>query len=367
MMYRKAYLESRRVLADSGEVTVDVTVRDPVTALWVEVRATNGSTNNQANTVAQNVSAIEVIDGSNVLYSMSGEEAVAWSAYYAGRMPLQLIDENPSTVQDLSICIPWGRFLGDTTYALDPSRFTNLQVRVKWNLASVTAMGATGFESGTGQLTVVAEVMEGAPTPVAYLMAKEHYTSAGASSGVDYVDLPRDHSYAWLLLRAYKAATAINGVISQVKLNADASKVIPFDLRMTDLLRDMGRGRGRFTYRHSFHETNGDTLYTLLKFSETVGLVPCDVNDCVAGYNHVGYGSGGLRLYTAGVAETVDRRILAQVGGWCPYGVVGIPFGDGFTPGDFFPVDAFGSVRLELTQAAAPATIAVCLVQARSY
>lgn len=367
MIYRKTYLESRTTLADSGEKTVDVNVRDPITALWVEFRATNGSTNNQANTLAQNVDSIEVIDGSDVLFSLDGPEAFAYTAYWLKQIPYELITELPSTVQDCSVIIPFGRFIGDVQYALDPTRFTNLQVRVKWNLANVNAVGATGFGTGTAALTILAIVMEGAQSPNRLLMTKEFYTSTGAASGVDYLDLPVDYPYRSLLLRAYKAATAPYSVISHLKLNCDGGKLIPFDMRMTDLIRLYSMKQGVFSYKHQFHAADGDTLYMVLKCDEIVSFTQGSQADTVIQYTNNGYGQGAIQLDTAGVAQASDVTIDALVQGFCPYGCVYLPFGLEDDPNDWFPVQSFASARLELTQGAASSTIAVCLQQDRPY
>ena len=367
MLYRRSYLESRKVLADSGEVTVDITPRDPITGLWIEIRATNGTTNNRGNLVADCISSIEVIDGSDVLYSLDGHEAAALTMLLGGQVPSWLVDEHPSNVQDMSIFIPFGRWWGDEEYSLNPRRFTNPQVRVAWNLATITAVGVTGFTSGTGRLTVVADIMEGAREPRGFLMTKQHYTSTGAASGDDYVDLPRDHPIAMLLLRAYKSATAMNTVISQVKIDIESGRHVPLDMRMTDLIRVMSMKLPLITYRHSFHAADGDTIKTIPKFGESVSLLPCDIDDTVVGYNHVGYGEGAIRLDTAGSAQSTARRLLAVVTGWWPFGVIGIPFGDLRTPATWLPGPSFSSMRAILTQGAASSTIAIALVQERLY
>ena len=128
MLYRRTYLESRTSLGNSGQRVTDINVRDPITALWVEFRCANGATDNVANLLSQCVSAIEVIDGAKVLYSLDGCEALALSAYHLGRLPDQLVSEWGGVTQNLSIVIPFGRYEGDTELSFDPTRFVNPQV-----------------------------------------------------------------------------------------------------------------------------------------------------------------------------------------------------------------------------------------------
>lgn len=367
MIFRQPYLESRTVLADSGEKTSDLKGLDPITAIWLEVRATNSTTNNQDNTMAQNVEEIQVIDGSDVLFSLDGEEALALTAYYLGHIPSQLIEEFANNVQSLSVLIPFGRYLGDPLYAFDPKRFTNPQVRIKWNLAAVTAVGVTGFATGTGRWTVMPLIMHDGATPRGFLTIKQQYTSVGAASGDDFVDLPRDHPYLAIMLRAYKTGTAIYNVLDDVKLSVDFDRVVPFNMRMSDLLRLNSMRNPVFQYRHVFDKTDGDTIKTILKHEETVSFTVSDVDDAVVRYVNVGYGEGVLYLDEAGSGASADRFIVCHVQGYAPYGCVWIPFGEFQDPNSWLPVPNYNSFRAVLTQEAASATIAVCTVQERLY
>lgn len=367
MPFRLPYLESRSVLADSGEKTTDLRGLDPITAIWLEVRATNSTTNNQDNTMAQNIEEIQVIDGSDVIFSLDGEEALALTAYYLGRIPSQLIEEFANNVQSLSIIIPFGRFIGDPVYAFDPKRFSNPQVRIKWNLAAVTAVGVTGFATGTGRWTVVPIIMQNGATPRGLLTIKEQYTSAGAASGDDFVDLPRDHPYLALMIRAYKTVTAVYNVLDDVKLSIDFDRVVPFNMRMSDLLRLNSMLHPMFYYRHVFDKTDGDTIKSILKHEETIAFTVSDVDDAVVRYVNVGYGEGVLNLDEAGSGASADRLIVADVKGYAPYGCVWIPFGDLQDPASWLPVPNYSSFRAILTQEVASATIAICTVQERVY
>lgn len=367
MLFRKTYLESRSVLANSGEKTTDIRVRDPITAIWLEVRATNSTTNNQDNTMAQNISAIEVLDGSDVIYSLDGEEALALTAYYLGHIPNQLISEQPSVSQSLSILIPFGRWIGDPVYAFDPTRFTNPQVRVTWNLAAVNAVGVTGFGTGTGRLTILPVIMQDGARPRGLLTIKEQYTSTGAASGDDFVELPRDLRYLAILLRAYKTVTAVYNVLDDVKLSIDQDRIVPFNMRMSDLLRFNALEQDRFHYRHGFHKADADTIKTILKHGEMVSPVSYNVDDNVFRYNSLYYGEGVINIDSAGSAQTSDCYFFADVHGYAPYGCVWIPFGELKEPGDWLPVPQYKSFRAILTQEVASATIAICTVQERLY
>jgi hypothetical protein len=366
MLRRLSYIENRTVLADSGEIVSDIKVRDPITALWVEVRANNGTTSNVANPVAAVVDAVEVVDGSTVLFSLDGWELFALTAYHQKHIPYSLVYEYGSLTQNLSALIPFGRFLGDMAYALDPTRFANLQVRVKWNLANVRAVGVTGFTSGSATLTIVADIMEGAPSPAACLMTKEHYAFTTAASGVAYIDLPTDYNHRALLVRCHEAASGQMSGISNVKLTCDQGKFIPFDMRKNDIHRVYTFRYPPFHMKHNFYPSSGDTIYPLLKFDEMVSLTGYAA-DVFASYVNDGIGEGIAYIYGNGGAKSGAVQLMADVQGFCPVGTLWLPWGVEDEPSTWLPASLFKSLRLELTMDNAGASAFIVTQQERTF
>jgi len=366
MLRRQAYLENRLVLADSGEITVDVSLRDPITALWVELRAQNGGTYNKANFLAGCIDAIELIDGSQVIVSLDGYEAFAEGVYHLGYIPYNLVVETEDLYQNVFFPLYFGRWLGDTDLALDPTRFSNPQVRIKWNLANVNAVGATGFVSGTGRLTLMADVMEGAPAPSGYIGAREQYAFTTAASGVTYVDLPSDYPLKSVFIRSYGAGVGGLSGISNVKVNCGQGKFIPFDMGREDLQRWLTMFYPPLHYKHLIKSANGGTSYWLLKQDEVVQLQG-EVADLVVNAPQNGIGEATLSIYTAGVADTAQRNLWALVEGWLPVSTLYVPFGEATDPSTYFIPSVWGSVRLELTQDNAGAGAYVVVEQAKVY
>lgn len=366
MLYRRTYLESRMSLADSGQRVTDINVRDPITALWVEFRCANGATDNIKNLMADCITGIEVIDGAKVLYSLDGYEALALASYQLGRMPDQLVSELGGVTQNLSVPILFGRYEGDTELAFDPTKFTNPQVRITWNLATIQAVGAAGFATAGLVVTIMAIVMEGAPAPRAMLMHKEHYTYTTVA-GVEYVDLPTDYPYRGLLFRGDLTAYALYGVVNNLKLNCDAGKYIPVDMRMTDLIRYLSMSHSAFGYEHQFHVANGTTIYFITKYGEKVSFTCQDTNDEVFKYADGAKGEGALAVYKAGSADTNKVNVYAAVWGYTPFRCLYVPFGRQDMPGDWFPAPTFKNIRLEATGAVASGTGYVCLSQEYAY
>jgi hypothetical protein len=366
MIFRNTYLENSLTLGNSGERTVDLNIIDPMTVLLVKLMVQNGAQHNKHSPVHDAIDTIEIIDGSTVLYSLDGYQALALAANQLGKMPEQLFSALGGDYQTAILPIMFGRYIGDREYAFDPAKFVNPQLRIKWNLANVHAVGDTGFATGGAALTVIAQIMEGATPPRALLMAKENYTWTSAA-GVEYIDLPRDHPYRGLMFRGHLAAYHPYGILSNVKLNCDAGKVVPFDMETIDLLEVLKGTQPKFQYRISDHLANGDTFYSVLEEKEDVAMIGEGGNvDEVITYANYEYGSQTVTVYNAGVAAG-EMNIGAHVHGYCPFGYIYVPFGDPNIPSDWFQAQQFGSVRFEATGAVAAASCALCLVQERPY
>jgi len=366
MLYRKVYLEKDRTLGDSGEYTVDITPLDPITMMWVKFQANNGATQNIGSLLPQCINAIEIIDGADVIYSLDGAQAVAQCAYDAMGLAHSLYNESPNEAQTAAFPIWFGRYLGDTELALDTSKFTNLQVRVNWNLAAVHAVGATGYVTGSMQLSVVPTVMVGAPSPRGVLSSKEIYTYTTAAAGTEYIDLPTDEPYRRLLLRGVKATSAWHWDYDNIKLSFDGGKFVPFDMRGWDIIQSLSDHYPRFGYHHRGAQANNTVMESLLKHEEMVNLQSSVAADTVCSYLASAYGSAALRLFTAGGAAGVIV-FDGEVQGWAPFGCVAIPFGDPNVIADWLPTPTFKSARLEVHAGVADAANAIVLQTLRTY
>ena len=366
MKERLVYLQYRVSLADAGTRVFDITATEAIRRMWVELRATNGATNNQGSPLAACLKRVQVIDGGQVEVSMDGYEAMAIGAYHLGKMPAGMITELPDNVQSLVFPIAFGRGPRDNEFGFDPRRYVNPQISVQWDLAAVNAVGATGFVTGSGVLTVLLELGDEMWRPSGRLLTKELYSWTTAGSGIEYVELPRDLPLRALYLRLSKSATAFYSMVNQVRLNCDQGRFVPLDMRMTDVLRMHVAQGPRFEVEQLFHRSNGDTLAMALKHEEAVSLQSFS-GDNVLGYNRNGYGEGALSALAGGSAQTSDISILARVSGWLPWGVARLGFGDPDDPATWFPAPDFQNVKLELTQGSASGVGYVVTEQVQQY
>ena len=364
-MHRYAYLANDLSLDNSGEKTIDVKIQDPITALWLEMRCNNGTEYNHHSPMHLCVDAVELIDGSTVLWSLDGAEMLGMVCAQLGFMPTQKFIDTPNSTQIMQLPILFGNFLGDTVRSFDPTRFLNPQFRVKWNLANVTTVGNQGYLDGGLTMTLIAEIMEDAPKPRSMLMAKEVY-SYTAAAATEYRDLRRDYAYKALMIRAVATDSHWYDVISNLKLDLEGGRKVPFDIATEDLNYLLMLKQPRLEYRHMFHPSSGVTIYPILKEKENLQLMNEELYDFTLGYVNYEYGQGTMGCYSSGTPVTTFYNQGADVSGYCPFHCVYIPFGDPLKPETWFNAPAWQSIQLELTGLLEKA-VYICLLQDRVY
>lgn len=362
MLHRMVYLEKDLALKDSGELTVNINVRDPITMLWVEVRNINGATSNKHNPLHKSITEIQLIDGSDVIYSLDGYQAWAMACYDLGFAPEQAFSALGGDFQAMRIPILFGRWLNDIQLSLDPSRFRNLQLRIKYDFGTAAA---TTWVTISGTLTVIAEVMEGAPAPSSLLLKKEQYTWTSAV-GTEYIDVPTNHVLKGLMYRSHLDAYHPYGIVSTLRMTVDAGKIMPIDGDVEDILWLQSLHQSRFSYRISDYLVNGNTFYSYLEEKEDVSMNAESALDTVASYFNYEYGSRLAHVYTAG-AVSAGTNVGAHVHGYCPFGYIYLPLGEQTEPIDWFPARNFGSIRLEAKGIVASGECALVTVQERPY
>lgn len=365
---RYTYLQNDLVLADSGEYTFPITSGDNITRLDFEFKATNGATNNKAAHIADIITSIDLMNGSEPILSLSGYELGGMVVGRSNRMVQGLVSEVLSEVQYMRFAVDFGRWYGDEQFSLDLSRFDNIQVRIKWNLAAIRAVGATGFVTGTGRFTCIAHIMEGAATPVGYLSMKRHALFTTAASGVYPIVLPTDKIIRSMGIRSYEAGTGLLSGISHLRISNNEGKEYPIDLDVDDLLESVVMQYAPVGYKHRFHGKDTDVFYTLLKYHEQVSLVN-ELTDTVSEYVNTGIGQGTHNQFTAstGAALAVDHTVSAMVHGYLPFSLAYLPFGTYDNPDSWFNAPMYKGSKLELTQDNAGAATSLVLEQVNMY
>ena len=359
MNYRLAQVLAEEAANTAGTKTIDLNMSDPVTSINIFFRGQNSSDTPLAHP-AKMVSKIEVVDGSDVLISLSGMQAQALDFYHnsrpLGNKPMYTDDDWTRQIFTLF----FGRTMYDTRFAFDPTKFKNPQLKITHN----KALG--GSTCDAGYLQVWADCFdEKVISPEGFLMAKDIYSYALGNGTYEHIDLPTDLPYRMMLIRSLKATAAIWELFHEIKLSSDNDKRVIIDGHVEELLKILDAKFGPYTETIQGRVGGGAVGHYLTPTS--------NCNATIIGY-------GGTRDYFAGYQpwggyiETYGSAALARfqciMHGYAPHGALCIPFGDLSDPDDWFDVAGLGSLRLRILSESGLTTGDTCdvvLQQLRRY
>ncbi len=358
MNYRKAVLLDGETASTAGTREIDLKGLDVISRILIRMTGTNNGSTPTAHP-AKMVSKIELVDGSDVLWSLSGIEAQALNFYQTQQAPVNVIsylnDNNCHAIFGMN----FGRWLHDEDLAFDPTRFNNPKLKITHNKAS----GGSSPDAGT--LDVVADLFdELKPNPVGWLMAKEHYTYSLTSSAIETIAMPTDHPIRQLIVQSLADGKAPNEQYNKIKLSENNGKKIPIEEGVSDLIKNTQHDFG--FYQENIRARVGTSsveLFVTPTYETLVIGSPCDGS---AGYPKVTYPYGG----TADVVGAADADVDLLVRGLCPHGALAIPFGDLWDANKWYDVTKLAKLDMMITAGSSVGSSSTCQVvteQLRRY
>lgn len=359
MAVRRAIIKRDESLPDSGTTPVDLSKQGWISAILVEYYAQNGGTSNKDSHPHDCVSLLEVVDGSSILKTYSGVQAAGMHPFDHGVVQPDVLTENLSEYQRSYFAILFGRYIGDPQFAIHAKDFDNLQFKITQNLATVNAVGATGFLTTSGRYTVKVVTFDNEINPLGWFKTEQKAAWATALSGIHEVNLPTDHKYRRIFLRSFVTNNTFG--ISDITLNCGDGKYKPYDRVLPrQLAREniqqyhlMLKTHQKLFKQHSntFESDIYDTLegeYNAISstlhnvgLTENYGLMTIDLSDLAT---------------PAPVAA--DEVLVAEVGGPRYQNMLCLPLDEG---GELFDATQYGGVKLELNQNAVTRAASVIL------
>lgn len=358
MKIRDVYLFNQQTLNDSDTVTYTLPKTLKILFLRVQYSNTNGATSNTVGRLNGMVTKLSVIDGSNVLWSLSMRENQALNFHQNKRMPFQQLSQAAAATVMEEAIIDFRRYDGDTSWYLDTSSYTNPQLQFTH---AFTISASAGFATGQGKLTVIARVIDsGAPARTGQTMAKELDSFASTSAGDHTTDLPLDYPISSIMVLNPVDANTADHYLSNFKLTADTDSFIPVNESVLDLLR---RNANDEISAYQEQDALNSTTYTVLgdfyfRVSSSVGE---------AGATAKAICTVVTANQAAGVGTTGETGVVTFTSdGWAPHASMIYKFGDGIDPNSAFQPQGVGKFQLKLTNQNTGATVKVVTVQQRS-
>lgn len=362
MNYRLATILAAEAHAADTTKIIDLKLADPVSQFHILYKSLNVGNAEPTAHPAKCISKIELVDGSDVLYSLSGQEAQAVDYYHRLQEPAYIINYLGGMNSEMVYNLNFGRFAFDPLFAFDPKKHVNPQLKITIDI------NGGGAAVASGNLRVFASIFDGrAVTPQGFLMHKEIKDYPLGASAHEYTDLPTDFPYRKLLIKAQKYGTGPVGMIENFKLSEDNDRKIPFNLTGEEL------GRLVTALKAPYREViiinggaSGWAFYCTPTGWPKLGISQWEASN-VAKVATAWQGDGG-RGYT--YLEGVGGNYMVSIDGYAPHGVVEIPFGIQNDPADWYDASPLGSLRLDI-QATSGMTssesIQVFMQQLRKY
>lgn len=338
--------------SDKTSKTWDLKYTDPLSALYLEFQAVNGSTSNKGNFISDIITNVEIVDGSKPLFQLTQAELEALNFYKTKRAPVLFPSEHPSGTQRHGVDLLFGRKLWDPQFAFDCTKYSNPQLKITWDLGAVRTVSATtAFTTGSLKISAIAKLMAGTSAPPSFLSAREVDLFNMPTSGSHLTQMYTDYPWRMMMLRSFLQLSDINECIDHITLNCDAGSFKPIDNRdIRQLDAEALAQFGLCIFKHdifqqnlsAFREINNkENFGRWATFGDTAGIV---VN-----VNYEWSSEGKLDMISnANSAIVADTALTGMECGHAPHATVPIPFGDMEDPSSWFDATAFKRIDLTL-------------------
>jgi len=367
MKLREVYLSDREQLGVTATRIWNLDLSDPIMyiKLMFEGKA-DYSTAADGLRLPDCISKIEVVDGSDVLYSTDMFEAMAQHIYSGHEMPWANQWGCAYDVSSIQCCLWFSRDTSDQQFMLDPKKFVNPQLKITYAFP----IAAGGYLANFQFVSVIAMVCENPiREPEGFLMTKQIYEFLTTIGATETIDMPRDYPWRFLMSRLYYPGWSLYQVLTHYKISCDIDKFVPMNLRAQDLAQE---NFGVYPSMHMQSQSMGDGVtdpaVSYHYFGWTHGQTGmAQINAQLAlpfgmgsGFINWGNGAGG----TIGNLTAMIATVHGSEFGFCePY-----RFGNLRDPEEWFDPTPYMSVRLMIEQAAlASKKAGIVLQQRRNY
>ena len=358
MKYRLNKFFARASYTSSTTEVIDINIKDPISQILIKLEGTNVGSIATAHPMAL-ITKIELVDGSDVLYSLNGYETEALD-FYHNHGQLRCNYNYLLTGGNITrmLVINFGRYLWDKEYAFDPRMFNNPQLRI------TLAVAAGGCACTPVYVTCFANIFENETLALrGLMMAKQLKQHAVASTIHYYTDLPTDFPYRALYYRVYANSLESSWLLSNLKLSEDQDRRIPIDntgLEILELLQQE-------------YPPVEENLYLAASAAGVAHYItPCQYVTAIASTwststqanNWASQDGEGGYLTAYQLADGLNQQVCVK--GWIPHGVFEIPFGMKDNPEDWYDVRGIGSLRADMT-GGNTGNASIFIQQVRSY
>jgi len=343
MSKRIATISAPADLGAAGTKTMSIKIRDLISSIRMSWLFTIVTVSVMTDNVLACIEKIELSDGGDILFSLSGEEAQALNFYDQKVMPKNAVGLKVGDICEANFDINFGRFLYDPKLALDPTKFTNLQLSIKWD--EDAANGSAVVNSFAAYANIDDNPAE---APVGFLSAQEIKQYAMAASTHEYTDLPVDKDLRKILIRGLSTDHDPITLFDNLKVSADNDKEVLLDMSAAYFYRIEKLKYPRITEKYHLDEAvTAKTIYANVSKDGEIAI-SYDGTAFVTAQSKfaVATWAGAVIALTA----SVDIKGMdAVVTGECPHNSFAIDLGDPEDIDSWFKVADVGSLKADIS------------------
>lgn len=352
---RIATILSPEDLGAAGTKIIDINLSDIISRISIAFKTKNVA-ELMSEHPAANITKIELVDGSDVLFSLTGLQCQALNFYDRKNKPYSYIDDIAAHYETAVFGLDFGRYLYDPEMAFDPTKFTNPQLKISFD------EDVCEVDTVVNECIVRAHIFDGKEvSPAGFLMSKEIFSYMVQTSGYKYIDLPTDHILKQLYVKCRYADTSFFGLLAGARLSEENLKKVPFDSTMTELLHDALEAYG-YCFEHAY--LNGISSATVFY------AMPCDLE--YVGYSPYGgadasaiWATGGGKYRKLGTSASYNHK--AMIMGALPHAVMPLLPKPGDNLTDWYDITELGSLVLRLQDGASVADVATAEIITTQY
>jgi len=339
------HVEDGKVITTDGTQIYDLEGVSPISSINIMLKLTaNGVTPTGHPSLA--IPTFEVVDGSTPLVSFNGSQMQGVDIFTRPNMGHRRVDWMDNVMTIWTASYQFGRHEWDKQLAFLPGNFHNPQLRIQHNY------DLGGAAPDAGSLDVWFNLFDEVEvSPVGFLATRESHKITAVNDQVTYIDLPADRTLRALFINSLATGKAPHSQFNKLRLDVDGDRRIIFDESTSDLAKnDLYRGPQIFETHRGAANISPVTFY----------MTPTYEQGGVAGEHAYNGKHVAIHTSTGGTftvqSEAGGIQIAANIQGYCPHGMIRIPFGEQGDLDDWFDTADVKNLRLRITHGSSVTT-----------
>lgn len=209
--------------SDTATYRKDLPKAGFISAIDVGIRITNGATPPEDKDIEDVINGLYLVaNGTDVIFKMGGANMYRYNWLKNGKPMSSSEDETASAVQEKWFRINLGRWLADSEFGLDLSKYNSVQIQIDYALSNFGTVG-THVITATFTPTILLHQfpLSSRPSFRGCIGTREMYSTTTLASRINVVDLPSQFPIASMAVAAREDTVAEGTDVSDIRIGKD--------------------------------------------------------------------------------------------------------------------------------------------------